>query len=57
MVIRVAVRDVESAKRLVVGLVDLSAHVNGADSPAKGCSSPTESAQPRSPAASREVEA
>jgi len=57
MVIRVAVRDVESAKRLVVGLVDLSAQVNGADSPAKGCSLPTESAQPRSPAASREVEA
>jgi hypothetical protein len=31
--------------------------VNGTDSPAKGCSSPTESAQPRSPAAPREVEA
>src|SRR6266581_2063997 len=34
-----------------------SAQVNGADAPAKGCSSPTESAQPRSPAAPREVEA
>ena len=34
-----------------------SAQVNRADSPAKGCSSPTESAQPRSPAAPREVEA
>ena len=123
MVIRVAIRDVESAKRLVVGLVDLfggecvslradgevqlqpheesnralaqtldavehwleetrigsadvwvderpyridrprslyqvaSAQVNGAESPAKACSSPTESAQRRSPAAPREVEA
>ena len=123
MVIRVPVRDVESAKRLVVGLVDLfggecvslradgevqlqpheesnralaqtldaledwleetrigsadvwvderpyridrprsldqvaSAQVYAADSPARGCSSPTESAQPRSPAAPREVEA
>jgi hypothetical protein len=35
-----------------------SAQVNGADSPARGCSSPAESAQPRSPAtAPREVEA
>jgi len=123
MVIRVAVRDVESAKGLVVGLVDLfggecvslradgevqlqpdeesnralaqtldavehwldetrigsadvwvderpyridrprslyrvaSAQVNREDSPAKGCSLPTESAHPRSPAAPREVEA
>ena len=123
MVIRVAVRDVESAKCLVVGLVGLfggecvslradgevqlqlheesnralaqtldavedwleetrigfadvwvderpyrvdrprslyqvaSAQVNGPDSPAKGCSSPTVSAQPRSPAAPRQVEA
>jgi hypothetical protein len=123
MVIRVAVRDVESAKRLVVRLVDLfggecvslradgevqlqpheesnralaqtldaledwleetrigsadvwvderpyridrprsldqvaSAQVYAADSPARGCSSPTDSAHPRSPAAPREVEA
>jgi hypothetical protein len=124
MVIRVAVRDVESAKRLVVGLAGLfggecvslradgevqlqpheesnralaqtldaledwleetriasadfwvderpyrvdrprslyqvaSAQANRADSPAKGCSSPAESAQPRSPAtAPRKVEA
>jgi hypothetical protein len=123
MVIRVAAQDVESAKRLVVGLVGLfggecvslradgevqlqpyeesnralaqtldavehwleetrigsadvwvderpyrvdrprwpyrvaSAQVNGADSPAKDCSSPVESAQPRSPAtAPREME-
>ncbi len=34
-----------------------SAQVNGADSPAKGCGSPAESAQPRSPAtAPREME-